>query len=103
MSPFSERWWWLKTYLAVGRKHGLEVALLHVVWEVRNVEVGGVLLGLPCHLRLYSLTLQLVDCGQSTGGRLEVHKSVSLAPVSCLVQYGFCRNNGTKPRENVLH
>ena len=70
------------------------------MWEVGDVQVGGVLLRLSRHLSLNSLTLQLVDCGQSTGGRLEVDKSVSLAPVSCLVQYGLSRNDRTKPSQD---
>ena len=70
--------------------------------QISNVEVGGVLLGLSRHLSLNSLTLQLVNSSQRAGGRLEVHKTVTLAPVSCLVQNGLRRNDGTKPRNTVL-
>ena len=65
--------------------------------QISNVEVGGVLLSLSSHLSLNTLSLELVNSRQCAGGRLEVHKAVTLAPVSCLVQYGLRRNDGTKP------
>ena len=65
--------------------------------QISNVEVGRILLGLSGHLSLNTLTLQLVDRRQSAGGRLEVHKTVALAPVSCLVQNGLRRDDRTKP------
>ena len=70
--------------------------------QISNVEVGWILLCLSGHLSLDALTLQLVDCSQCAGRRLEVHESVTLAPVSCLVQYGLCRNDGTKPGDETV-
>jgi hypothetical protein len=64
--------------------------------QISNVEVGGILLSLASHLSLNTLSLELVDGRQSAGGRLEVHKAVTLAPVSCLVQNGLRRNDWTK-------
>ena len=67
--------------------------------QIGNVEIGRILLRLSRHLSLNTLGLQLVDSRQRAVGRLEVHKTVTLAPVSCLVQNGLRRNDGTKPGE----
>jgi len=72
--------------LAVRREHGLEVVLLDGVGQVRDVQVGRILLGLSRHLCLVTLVLQLVDGGQGAAGGFEVHEAVPLAPICSLVQ-----------------